>query len=149
MPKPGTPVIQLDINPEELGRHYPNRVSLWGDAKLGLQSLMEAATAGSAERRRAVGRSGSNAGTRVAHETIAQEAESAAVPIRPERICRELSRHLPANTLVVSETGHAGMWTGSILDLNWPGRATSGPRARWAGDYRRHSVPSWRFQTGP
>ncbi len=45
------------------------------------------------------------------------------MPIRPERICQELSRYLPADTLVVSETGHAGMWTGAMLDLNQPGQS--------------------------
>src|SRR5262249_10538020 len=48
--------------------------------------------------------------------------ESDAVPIRPERLCRELSRHLPDDALVVSETGHAGMWTGAMLDLTRPGQ---------------------------
>jgi acetolactate synthase-1/2/3 large subunit len=120
VPKPGTPVIQLDINPAELGRHYPNRVSLWGDAKLGLQSLMEASDAGSAGRRRAwIGQIQTLA--REWRDAISPQAESTAVPIRPERICRELSRHLPADTLVVSETGHAGMWTGAVLDLNHSG----------------------------
>ncbi len=120
VPKPGTPVIQLDINPAELGRHYPNRVSLWGDAKLGLRSLIAASDAGSAGRRRAwIDQIHMLA--REWRESIARQAESNAVPIRPERICRELSRHLPADALVVSETGHAGMWSGAILDLNQPG----------------------------
>ncbi len=120
VPKPGTPVIQLDINPAELGRHYPNRVSLWGDAKLGLKSLIEASDAGSAGRRRAwIDQIQTLA--REWRETLAPQAESTAVPIRPERICRELSRHLPADTLVVSETGHAGMWTGAMLDLSHAG----------------------------
>src|SRR4029077_10011867 len=34
-PPVGTQVIQLDINPDELGRNYPNVVSILGDAKLG------------------------------------------------------------------------------------------------------------------
>jgi acetolactate synthase-1/2/3 large subunit len=54
---------------------------------------------------------------------VARWSEPDAVPIRPERLCRELSRHLPADTLVVSETGHAGMWTGAMLDLNRPGQS--------------------------
>src|SRR5262249_34711404 len=37
IPKPGTPVIQLDIDPDELGRSYPNTVSLQGDARVTLQ----------------------------------------------------------------------------------------------------------------
>jgi acetolactate synthase-1/2/3 large subunit len=120
VPKPGTTVIQLDLNPAELGRHYPNRVSLWGDAKLGLRSLIEASDTGTAGRRREW-IDQVQALAREWRAEIAPQAESSDVPIRPERLCRELGRHLPADALVVSETGHAGMWTGAILDLNQPG----------------------------
>ena len=37
-PPAGTPVIQIGIDPSDLGRNYPNRVSLLGDAKVTLQS---------------------------------------------------------------------------------------------------------------
>jgi acetolactate synthase-1/2/3 large subunit len=42
---------------------------------------------------------------------------SNAVPIRPERICAELSRTLPEDAIVVVDTGHAGMWMGGMFDL--------------------------------
>ena len=38
VPEPGVTVIQLDIDPEELGRNYPNAVSLIGDAKVDIAS---------------------------------------------------------------------------------------------------------------
>jgi acetolactate synthase-1/2/3 large subunit len=47
---------------------------------------------------------------------------SDAVPIRPERICKELTEHLPSDALLVSDTGHAGMWTGGMVDLTEPGQ---------------------------
>ena len=42
---------------------------------------------------------------------------SDAVPIRPERICGDLSKHLPDDAIVVVDTGHAGMWMGGMFDL--------------------------------
>src|SRR5438067_194603 len=42
---------------------------------------------------------------------------SEAVPIRPERICAELSRHVPDDGIVVVDTGHGGMWMGGLFDL--------------------------------
>src|SRR5262249_20169483 len=42
-PPPGTRVIQLDIDPAELGRNYPNRVSILGDAKVSLGRMIEGA----------------------------------------------------------------------------------------------------------
>ena len=45
VPPPGVTVIQLDIDPEELGRNYPNAVSLIGDAKVTLRHMIDAAQA--------------------------------------------------------------------------------------------------------
>src|SRR5262249_3812311 len=45
---------------------------------------------------------------------------SDAVPIRPERICAELTRHVPDDAIVVADTGHAGMWMGGFYDLRTP-----------------------------
>jgi len=45
---------------------------------------------------------------------------SDAVPIRPERMCAELTRHVPDNGIVVVDTGHAGMWMGGMYDLTSP-----------------------------
>jgi acetolactate synthase-1/2/3 large subunit len=42
--------------------------------------------------------------------------ESDAVPIRPERICAELSKHVPDDAIVLSDTGHAGMWMGGMYE---------------------------------
>ena len=43
---------------------------------------------------------------------------SDAVPIRPERICKEISEWLPEGGVVLSDTGHSGMWTGQMIRLN-------------------------------
>ena len=60
---------------------------------------------------------------------------SDATPIRPERICREISDVLPQDGVVVSDTGHAGIWTAAMLELNNRDKATSAPPARSAGDF--------------
>jgi acetolactate synthase I/II/III large subunit len=121
VPRPGTPVIQLDIEASELGRHYPNRVSLLGDAKRTLQELIEvcdprtgAARATWVKRTRELARAW--------REEWAPLLESDDVPMRPERLCSELSRLMPADTLLVVETGHSGMWTGGMVDLDKPGQ---------------------------
>ena len=40
--------------------------------------------------------------------------------MRPERLCHELTRHVPDNAIVVVDTGHAGMWMGGMFDLTSP-----------------------------
>ena len=46
--------------------------------------------------------------------------ESDAVPIRPERICGDLTKHMPDDAIVVVDTGHGGMWMGGFYDLTSP-----------------------------
>jgi len=121
IPSEGTKVIQLDIDPLELGRNYPNAVTLLGDAKVTLQHLVSAAQSRPAET------------TKTWTSRIAQlvaewraEAEpmrnSDAVPIRPERLCKEISEVLPADGVLVSDTGHSGIWTGTMVDFSHPGQ---------------------------
>ena len=42
------------------------------------------------------------------------------MPIRPERICHELTKHVPDDAIVVVDTGHGGMWMGGFFDLTSP-----------------------------
>ncbi|MEE8246751.1 MAG: thiamine pyrophosphate-binding protein [Alphaproteobacteria bacterium] len=121
LPRPGTAVVQLDINGEELGRHYPNRVSLMGDAKATLAALLEIVDGASAARRRPwTERVQALVGAW--REAFAPRLSSDAVPIRPERICHELTAWLPADAILVADTGHAGMWSGGFIDLNYAGQ---------------------------
>jgi acetolactate synthase I/II/III large subunit len=121
IPAPGTRVIQLDIDAQQLGRNYPNAVSLLGDAKVGLRQMIDAAQRKNPDN--------SKAWTGRVQQLVSEwraKAESMmksdAVPMRPERICREVTQALPANGVVVSDTGHAGMWTGQMIDLTKPGQ---------------------------
>jgi acetolactate synthase-1/2/3 large subunit len=115
-PPPGTKVIQLDIEPAELGRNYPNAVSLPGDAQATLRRMLAMAEAPApgtrAEWLRRVQQLVSE--WRAENEPLRR---SEAVPIRPERICRELSAALPPEGVVVADTGHAGIWTARMLWL--------------------------------
>jgi acetolactate synthase-1/2/3 large subunit len=42
--------------------------------------------------------------------------------MRPERICKEITEFLPNDAVVVSDTGHSGIWTGTMIELNKPGQ---------------------------
>lgn len=41
-PRTGTPVVHIDVDPEEIGRNYPDSVGVVADAKLGTAALVEA-----------------------------------------------------------------------------------------------------------
>jgi acetolactate synthase I/II/III large subunit len=119
VPKIGTPAIQIDIDPEALGRNYPLQAAVLGDAKATLGLMATSADRASSGRRKAW----------VAEaQAICQEwrtkyapaLSSNATPIRPERVCSELTRHVPDDAIIVVDTGHAGMWMGGMFDLTSP-----------------------------
>ena len=122
VPPIGIPSIQLDINPEQLGRNYPLKAAVLGDAKVSLQKMIDVADAGTAGLRKAwVERAQSFvAEWRGEFESL---LNSDAVPIRPERICKELSDNLPSDAMVLADTGHSGMWMGGMFDLKHPGQS--------------------------
>ncbi len=122
VPPIGTPAVQIDIEPQSLGRNYPLKAAVNADAKMALDWMLAHADPRAAERRAAW--------TTRTREFVAEWREryrplleSDAVPIRPERICHELSRHLPDDAIVMADTGHSGMWMGGLFDLRAPGQS--------------------------
>ncbi|HEX6007097.1 MAG TPA: thiamine pyrophosphate-binding protein, partial [Burkholderiales bacterium] len=115
-PPPGIRVIQLDIDPEELGRNYPNAVSILGDAKASLKRLVDAVPhSASGARKEWVDRARSIVAQWRGENAEMRDADVS--PIRPERICKDISEVLPAHGIVVSDTGHAGIWTARFIEL--------------------------------
>ena len=116
VPKIGTPAVQIDIEAETIGRNYPLKAGVLADAKVALSQMLAQCDRGTAERRASwLKKIGS-----LCEEWRAKYRpmlESDAVPIRPERICAELSRHVPENAIVLVDTGHAGMWMGGMYDV--------------------------------
>src|SRR5688572_18131580 len=115
IPKLGTRTIQLDINPQELGRNYPNTVSLHGDAKVTLQQMI--AAAGSQPSRRAEWLEQVQGYVADYWAESDPLRASEAVPIRPERICRELEEWMPSDATLVVDTFHAAMWTAQMTRM--------------------------------
>ena len=116
VPKIGVAAVQIDIEPETLGRNYPLKAGVLGDAKLTLASMLQMADQASAAKRKAWVERVSEINREWKAKYRAQ-LESDAAPIRPERICAELSRHVPEDAIVLSDTGHAGMWMGGMYDV--------------------------------
>jgi acetolactate synthase I/II/III large subunit len=119
VPKIGTPAIQIDIDPQALGRNYPLLVGVNGDAKVTLAQMLQGAERASAAKRKPWVEQVQQICRQWAGKYQSVLA-SDAVPIRPERICAELTRHTPEDAIVVVDTGHAGMWMGGMYDLASP-----------------------------
>ncbi len=119
VPKLGTRTIQIDIDPEALGRNYRLDAAVQGDARVSVDKMIALADAGTASRRKGwVEQARRHVGAW--YQQYNQLLTSDAVPIRPERICAELSKNLPDDAFVVCDTGHAGMWMGGMFDIRTP-----------------------------
>jgi acetolactate synthase-1/2/3 large subunit len=118
LPRPGTTTIQIDVNPEAIGRNYPSDVAMLGDADLTLRAMSALQPVPGDGRAAWLARVEAlrDAWTGERAAACASDAE----PVRPERLCADLSKHLPEDAIVVVDTGHAGMWMASMFDLNSP-----------------------------
>lgn len=119
IPRPGVRVVQIDVDPEVFGMNYAVAAPVLGDAKIALSRMLAQADGGTAASRKSWLE-------RVAaikaewRKEFSPLLESTAEPIRPERICHELTKHLPGDAIVMADTGHSGMWMSSMYDLNAP-----------------------------
>jgi acetolactate synthase-1/2/3 large subunit len=120
IPPAGTPVIQIGIDSSDLGRNYPNAISLLGDAKTALQLLNQAIAGGAKTSRNEKWLEETSARVKEWRAEVKPLRDSEAVPMRPERILRELGDWLPSDTIVVCDTGHAGMWSAQQFWVNKP-----------------------------
>jgi acetolactate synthase-1/2/3 large subunit len=113
MPKQGTPVIQIDADPVEIGRNYPGAIGLLADVAAGMESLAAACAPG--QHADWLGHTQKYVDAWRAETDKACASEQ--VPIRPERICRELTEVLPKDAILIADTGYAALWTGTMVFL--------------------------------
>lgn len=105
-------MIQFDIIPENIGRHYPAAVGVVGDAKANLRSLIDALKADAYK-----------ADPTYRNEIFARKAKWAegvfsgpiadvnATPVPPIALHMELSKCLKENGIFVVDAGNPGAWT--------------------------------------
>jgi acetolactate synthase-1/2/3 large subunit len=119
VPPPNTKVVQIDSDPLEIGRSYPNTTGLVGDPRATLARLNQA-----------IGKPARDTGfaeeaARIVADwraTMTPLIESDTVPIRVERLCAEITRALPSDAILVVDTGYSGIWTGTMIELNGAGQ---------------------------
>ena len=119
VPARDTPVVQIDADPVEIGRSYPNTTGVLGDPKASLARL-----------NLLIGRPARDTGfaeeaARIVADwraTMAPLLESASSPSSVERLCAEITRALPAQGILVADTGYSGIWTGTMIELNGAGQ---------------------------
>jgi len=128
---PPSRLIQIDIDPSEIGRNYPADLGILGDAKASLVRLNELAAA------RIDGARDSTdgwlnrlrRGRQVWNDYQGRLAGSDQMPLRPERLMQALSRALPENAIIASDVGVHHNWIIQLFEALRP----------------RHLLHSWGF----
>jgi acetolactate synthase I/II/III large subunit len=110
-----TPCLQIDIDPLELGRSYPNTLGLAGDPKATLAKLALALGKPQRDTAYADRAAGIVSAWRESREPL---LASNAVPISPDRLCAGITRALPEDGILVADTGYSGIWTSTLIELN-------------------------------
>jgi acetolactate synthase I/II/III large subunit len=124
LPPRHIPIIHLEIVAEEIGRCFSAEVALWGDARAGLEDLAETLADNAARARSARADYVAEIPRRMAawEEEASPRLNSRDRPVHMARLCRELNRALPADSILVADGGFAGHWTGLLYDTKKAGR---------------------------
>ena len=122
IPKIGIKAIHIDIDPEVLGRNYPLEVGIMAVAKMALTEMIKFADETMVEKRISWVEEVQSY-CRDWYDEFRPLLQSDNIPIRPERVCHDLSLNLPDNSFVVVDTGHGGMWMGGMFDLKSAGQS--------------------------
>jgi acetolactate synthase-1/2/3 large subunit len=118
-PRIGTRILQIDVDPAELGRNYPNTFGLVGSPARVLQQL---AAAGGAVPDRSAWLTRCADSVSRWRDSAHSVTTSLATPIRAERLAAELSDCLPETAMVVADTGFSAIWTAQFTEFRFPGQ---------------------------
>jgi acetolactate synthase-1/2/3 large subunit len=118
VPGPDVPIVQIDVDPIELGRNYPNVTGVCGDPRAALEDLATAVSGPAA------GWADWTKSARARFDewwaTRDELRRSGDTPIHVDRICAALSDLLPDDGILVADTGYSGIWTGTMVELRSP-----------------------------
>jgi acetolactate synthase I/II/III large subunit len=101
---PPSRLIQIDIDPAEIGRNYPVEIGAVADATLGVTAIADAATE-LAPMRRPKLRATIAAERRNLFEASRERGRADDFPLRPERILADMRDVLPADAVLVTDVG--------------------------------------------
>jgi acetolactate synthase-1/2/3 large subunit len=128
VPKRGVSMIQVDIDPAEIGKNYDVSYSVWSDAKLFFEELNAAAR--DLSWNRAGDTVSSIRSAWLAERGIAspQSAPTDDEPVHPLQVIRALREQMAPDDTLICDSGFNQIWGGQYFEVQRPGRYYVGPR---------------------
>ncbi len=118
--QPGTPIVQIDIDGRDIGRHYPVAVGIQADAREALAALLDAAEPDGRPRSREAWQREAEALRATRQARLSAEARLDARPVKPQRVYAELRRVLAPETIVTLDAGAAPAYGYDRLHFSQP-----------------------------
>ena len=113
-PKPGkVRCVQIDINPQRIGLRYPAEVGLVGDTKSTLKALLPLLKKNSHRGFLSDIQKSMKEWT----DLMETRGTNPEMPMKPQVVTYELSKRLPANAIVTSDSGTCTTWAARYLAL--------------------------------
>ena len=113
----GRKFIQIDVEPTQISRIFPVDLGIVSDAKLALQALLEVARQMTPprqpdDRTRAIPR---------LRRELARRMDFDQVPIKPQRVFKEINEFFDSDTIFVTTIGLNQIWSGQFQEIEKPG----------------------------
>jgi len=119
----GKKIIQVDIDPEEIGKNYPVEIGIVGDAKCVLRWMIRISKKIIKERGTITRPEYISEIQKVKNETkyyCEPEMTSNAIPIKPQRVMKEIREVLEKDAIVLADCGNNLAWTEHFLPVYLP-----------------------------
>lgn len=116
-PRQGRKILQIDLDPELLANNYRNSQSVAGDAKLVLQDLIALLKIDAFTRTDAAWIDRLNHSRNTFWEAAAEMLNSAAVPLKPQRIVQSLNQRTGDHAVVIADAGTPTPYISRFLKL--------------------------------
>jgi len=134
LPRPDQRVVQVDVDPAELGRAFGWALPVLADARQGVRALRAALEPGDEppgpEPDRAPWRAHLRELAAVWRAGRDAERASDAVPIAPQRVLAEIEAALGGRDILICDASLASGWGGAYLEQRRAGRRVLAPRGQ-------------------
>ncbi|MDH4264250.1 MAG: thiamine pyrophosphate-binding protein [Deltaproteobacteria bacterium] len=108
----GARYIQVDIDPEEIGRNWIPDVAVVGDVKLVLRALIKELQKGGVKKGKGNDRISELLKEKDGYEAkVKRECRTDSVPIKTKRVIREMYEVFGKDTILVNENGSQDLWS--------------------------------------
>ncbi|MEE8306343.1 MAG: thiamine pyrophosphate-binding protein [Gammaproteobacteria bacterium] len=114
-------IVQIDIDPTNLGYNRPVDVGIVGDVGVVLRQLGEALQGGTIPKAREKWVAELAEKQNEAHAAVAAYFTEEGSPIHPIRVWAEIARVMPEDTVIVPGQGDFDYWADAILPVRRPG----------------------------